>query len=68
MRKRITKAEKVANQIAEIVNDLTLDLDKVGYYLADQPTILYNRLILIAEAAVEEKEAQDVRATHNPLF
>jgi len=68
MKRRITKSERIANKLAEIVNDVSLDLDKVGYYLAEQPNISYNRLILIAEAAVEQKEAQDVRASHYPLF
>jgi len=68
MKRKITRAERVAHKLAEIVNDVSLDLDKVGYYLAEQPNVSYNRLVIIAEAAVAEKEAQDVRATHYPLF
>jgi len=70
MRKHIiTKEEKVAKQIENIVSDLRLDLDLVGMYLANiSPTISYNRLMMIAEAAEFEKESIDVRNTHNPLF
>lgn len=57
MKKRITPEERVAVKIANLVNDVTIDLDKVGYYLANaMPTISYNRLVLLTEAAVEEKE------------
>lgn len=62
MKKRVTPEEKVAVKIANLVNDVTIDLDKVGYHLATaMPTISYNRLVLLAEAAVEEKENTYVR-------
>lgn len=68
-RHHITEAERVALKLSKIVNDVTLDLDDVGRYLADlSPTISYNRLILIAEAAIERKEMNNVRFTHDPLF
>ena len=58
MRKHlITQEEKVAKQIGNIVSDLRLDLDLVGIYFATvNPTVLYNRLQLIAESAEFEKE------------
>jgi len=57
VKKRQTQEEKVAVKIANLVNDVTLDLDKVGEHLANAlPTISYNRFVLLAEAAVEEKE------------
>jgi hypothetical protein len=70
MRKRIlTEEEKAAKKIATLVNDITLDLDSVGIYLARySPTISYNRLMLIAESAEFEKENIDVRHSHEPLF
>jgi hypothetical protein len=69
MRKILTREEKAAQKIATIVNDITLDLDFVGVYLArSSPTISYNRLMLIAESAEFEKENIDVRHTHEPLF
>jgi hypothetical protein len=69
MRRIQTREEKAATKIATIVNDITLDLDFVGIYLArTAPTISYNRLLLIAESAEFEKESVDVRNSHNPLF
>jgi hypothetical protein len=70
MRKHITtKEEKIAKQIENVISDLRIDLDLVGIYLARQsPTVSYNRLMLIAEAAEFEKENIDVRTSHNPLF
>lgn len=57
MRKIVTPEEKVAVKIANLVNDVTIDLDKVGQHLANGlPTISYNRLVLLTEAAIEEKE------------
>jgi len=61
--------EKVAMRIAKLLNDLTLDLDAVGTYLGRQaPSVSYRRLQIIAEAAEAEREQQDVRISHNPLF
>ena len=61
--------EKVAIKIAKLLNDLTLDLDAVGIYLGRQaPSVSYRRLQIIAEAAEAEREQQDVRLGHNPLF
>jgi hypothetical protein len=66
---RITPEEKVAKQIENITSDLRLDLDLVGTYLANSsPTITYNRLMMIAEAAEFEKENIDVRRIPNSLF
>ena len=48
---------KVAKSIGALVNDVTLDLDEVGKYLAHiQPRTSYNRVLLVAEAAAEEVE------------
>jgi hypothetical protein len=69
MRRIITTEEKAAKKIATIINDITLDLDFVGIYLArSAPTISYNRLMLIAESAEFEKESVNVRNSHDPLF
>jgi hypothetical protein len=69
MRRIQTKEEKAATKIATIVNDITLDLDFVGVYLArSSPTVSYNRLMLIAESAEFEKENVNVRNSHDPLF
>ena len=60
MRKKlITKEEKVAIQLSTILADLRLDLDMVGKYLVQStPTVIYNRLIVIADSAQAEKEEQ----------
>jgi len=53
MRKKlITKEEKVAIQLSNVLSDLRLDLDMVGQYLAESsPNVIYNRLITIADSA-----------------
>jgi hypothetical protein len=56
MRRIRTPEEKVAKQLAEIVNDVSIDLDEVGIHLAiNQPHISYLRLENVVEAAKEEK-------------
>ena len=56
MKLRPTKELKVANTISTLVNDLTLDLDQVGIYLATNNNITYRRILEVAEAARYEKE------------
>ncbi len=60
-RRGMSKNEKTAVKIAEILNDVTLDLDQVGIYLGRlAPTISYNRLMIVAEAAEFEKHDKQV--------
>jgi hypothetical protein len=60
MRKLKSTEEKVAEKIAQLINNLTLDLDEVGKYFARfLPTTLYNRLMIIAESAEWEKEQNE---------
>ena len=60
MRKLKSREEKVAEKIAQLLDSLTLDLDQVGKYIARfLPTTIYNRLLIIAEAAEYEKEEQN---------
>lgn len=67
--KCITKEERVAKSLIELVNDFTLDLDSVGRYVAEQsPSVLYNRLDVVADSAKQTKEEIYDRLTHNPLF
>jgi phage regulator Rha-like protein len=69
MAKRMTNEEKIAQNIGKAVSDLTLDIEAVGKYLAQNvPSISYNRLIVIAEAAEAEKESIYVRNTSYPLW
>jgi biopolymer transport protein ExbD len=53
--RRQTKETKVAEKISDLVNDLTLDLDQVGIYLATNNTTTYRRVIEVMEAAKYEK-------------
>ena len=56
-RKLITKEEKVAIQLSNILADLRLDLDMVGHHLAESvPNVIYNRLITITDSAEHTRE------------
>lgn len=60
-RKLVTKEEKVAIQLTNILADLRLDLDLIGKYLVQvSPNVIYNRLITLTEAAEYEKEEQHI--------
>jgi hypothetical protein len=64
-----TREEKVALQLSEIVNDYNLNLDEVGkYFFRVAPKVSYNRIIEIVEVAEFEKENENVRNHHHPLF
>jgi len=64
-----TKELKVATKISDLVNDLTLDLDQVGFYLATNNAVTYRRVMDIAEAAQWEKEERYHEVTDdNYLF
>jgi len=57
MRKRVTDEEKVVIKLNSLLSDLRLDVEMVGRYLAQiSPTVVYNRLITVAESAQYEKE------------
>jgi hypothetical protein len=69
MRRIISKEQKVAKQLADILNDVTLDLDMVGKFLAlHSSSVQFNRIQTIAETAQYEKEAQYDRLAHHSLF
>ena len=63
MRSRMrTEEEKIAKQLANIVNDLTVDLDQVGMYLArNSRNVSITRLNEVIESANYEKEQSNVR-------
>lgn len=68
-RLRPTKETKVAQTISDLVNDLTLDLDQVGIYLASNSSVTYNRVMEIFEAARFDKEERYHEVTDdNYLF
>jgi hypothetical protein len=51
-----TKELKVAKTMSDLVNDLTLDLDQVGIYIATNNGISYRRIQEVAESAKHERE------------
>lgn len=59
MKHGMTVEEKAAKKIAAIVNDLTIDLDMVGEYLAKDRNVTYNRIVAVVEAAEYTKEKMD---------
>ena len=68
-RKLITKEEKVAIQLSNVLADLRLDLDMVGHYLAESsPNVIYNRLITIADSAEATKQEQYNHYNNLTLF
>lgn len=57
MNKKMTNEEKVVLAIAKLINNLELDLEMVGKYLAIiVGRVTYNRLQTILESAEYEKE------------
>jgi dTDP-4-dehydrorhamnose reductase len=57
----ITNEEKVAKKIANLLTDLTIDLDKVGYHLAHSCSYLwYARAMEVLEAAQYNKEVAEI--------
>lgn len=66
MKRQSSKEENVALQIAKILSPVDLDLDKVGFFIANlRPAVHYNRLVLLTEAAVEEQDFQQAEPDHN---
>jgi hypothetical protein len=60
MARHTTKEEKVAVKLTDLVSDVTLDLDEVGMYISRaSPTVLINRLSIVVESAVDERENHD---------
>jgi hypothetical protein len=55
-RKVITNEEKAVVKLTNILADLRLNLEDVGYHLAFQSDLMYNRLQVIYETATAEKE------------
>ncbi len=54
---RYTKEGKVAEKIANSLNDITLNLELVGTHLADlTSSVQYNRFYEVFESARQQKE------------
>lgn len=56
MLRRQAPEEKIAQRIAKDINDLTIDLEQLGFYFARMNHTTYRRLIEIADSAKYEKE------------
>lgn len=57
---RITKEERVAVRIGELLSDFRLDLESLGYYIARaNPYVIYRRFENVAESALAEREGID---------
>ena len=58
MRKHIiTREEREVSKLANILVDLRLDLELMGYYLGmSVSSVVYNRLQIISETAKQTKE------------
>lgn len=59
--------ERVAMTIAESLDRVSLDLDEVGRNIARMTNLPYNRLIIVIEAAEEEKDKRNARES-NTLY
>ncbi len=55
----LSDSEKIAHKIAKLINDLTIDLDQIGTYIARYSNTTYRRFLEIADAAKWEKEDDD---------
>lgn len=57
----LTNEEKVAKKIANLLSDLTLDLDRIGYHLAYSCSYLwYARALEVLESAQYNKEVVEL--------
>lgn len=57
----LTEEAKVALKIAKALDPVTLDLENVGIELARlRPLVHYNRVMIMAEAAADEQEGNNV--------
>jgi hypothetical protein len=64
---KLTKEQKVAHEIMAELDRLKIDLDEVGRYIGRQDNLTYNRLMIVIEAAEEEKQRQEL-SNHTRLF
>jgi len=68
----ITKEEKVAVKIGNLLTDFTLDLEKVGYYVARAtPYLIYRRSLEVLESAQFQQDTVEQNRlgyNHDRLF
>ena len=68
-RHSITKEEKVAHKIGKELSDFTLDLDSIGFYLAQaQPYTILRRAIEVLESAEYNREQIEIGKQHERLW
>jgi hypothetical protein len=65
-----TSEERTAKKITQAIQDLTLDLERVGYYIATaMPYLHFRRFIEVAESASHEMnikaDIEYARKVHN---
>jgi hypothetical protein len=51
-----SREEKVAEQIVQLLEPITINLDEVGRNIARMQNVHYNRLLVVTESAEWEKE------------
>lgn len=57
---RMTREEKVAVKIADVISDLRMDIVDIAFYLAQlSPRVTVNRIILLGEMLEHEKEQRN---------
>jgi hypothetical protein len=55
-----TKEEKVAERMSVLLSDFSLDLEKIGYYIArNTPYVIFSRAIEVLESAQFQKPIVD---------
>lgn len=60
MRKHIvTNEEKAVIKLTNILSDLRLNLEDVGYHFSFTSDLMYNRLQIVYDVATEEKEKRN---------
>ena len=68
----ITNEEKVAQKIAQLMTDFTLDIEKVGYHLARSTSyLLFCRALEVLESAkyqLDTVEQNRVQYNHDRIF
>ena len=61
IRLAVSKEEKVASKMVTLLSDLTLDLEAIGFYLAQgSPHIIFTRAIEVLEAMQYNKEVDQL--------
>ena len=64
-REVVTREEKVAQKIVDMLNDLRLDLDMIGIYISQLARLTtFSRFETIYESAKEHREGMGSREAH----